>query len=111
MRRWQAKFHPKLKLSGKTLEEIHTALHDEDNAFFTKYGFDFKHSYIESSLKTKLIKVGDITHMLIYDPKFIRSVDDTEIFFLDGTFSIVPRIKNVKQFYTIMVQKVEKVSF
>lgn len=109
MRKWQAKFHPRLKLSGKTLDEIQKALEEQDHSFFTKYGFEYDHHTVESELKTILVKVGDKTHMIIYDPKFASAVDNTEYFFLDGTFSIVPRIKNVKQFLTIMVQKVDKV--
>lgn len=111
MRRWQSKFHPRLKLSGKTLEEIHKSFEESDHSEFTKYAFDFRHSTVESSLKTKLIKVGEQNHMIINDSQFITNIDDTEYLFLDGTFSIVPRIKNVKQLSTIMVQKVEKVLF
>lgn len=85
------------------MEELQKSFEKTDHSAFIKYGFNFQHLIIESSLKTKLIKVGEKTHMIIYDPKFIENIDDAEYLFLDGTFAIVPRIKNNKQLLTIMV--------
>lgn len=50
------------------------------------------------------------SHLILYDEEFVFQLDDSQIFYVDATFDIVPRIKGKnKQFLTVMVESYEHV--
>lgn len=137
LRNWQNKSHPKINLKCKNLVELDDLLNKDPtllNFFFEEEVSDNEGDKIRQenadnsgpenansrqenateknhTLHHKLFDVGGRHHMLFCDEKFVREVRDTRLFFIDGTFSVVPRLYGTKQLLTIMVEKFKKVRY
>lgn len=83
----------------------------EDNKHMLDYDIKYRTETKQRTLQYKIIKAGDREHMLLYDKDFVDAVRDTKKWLMDATFSIVPKLRRVKQFITIMGMKYGKVSF
>lgn len=103
MRRWQIKKFPRLAIYGKTLSDIDMCLSENKTAL--NFTLDIKNEKKNHKIEHKLIVCGDKSHLILFDRDFIFEIDDGKFIFLDATFSIVPRVRGIKQFLTIMVKK------
>lgn len=83
----------------------------KENRHCLDYHIRYDHEFVNCSLKYEVIKVGDKEHMILYDENFVEAVRDSVRWFMDATFSVVPKLKGVKQFLTIMAEKYGKVFF
>lgn len=109
MRRWR-------QSQNKTVKEL--AITDltgyakfiDDNKHILDYDIKYRTETIQRQLTYEILKVGDREHMILYDKDFVDTVRDTTKWLMDATFSILPKLKRVSQFLTIMGIKYGKVS-
>ncbi|KAJ8685031.1 hypothetical protein QAD02_020824 [Eretmocerus hayati] len=79
---------------------------------FAKYIEEHKHQmdYLvaasigtkQSKLSFKVIEVDGHEHVIIHDEVLVFTLRDATTWYIDATFAILPKIKGVKQFLTIM---------
>lgn len=109
MRLWQAKYHPKTKIKGTTLIEVYEFIKKNPGCLDVRLELDGR--LIESEITVELLTANDRNHLIMYDRQFTEECTDTRRIFVDGTFAIVPKIRKIDQFLTIMVEKFGRVSF
>lgn len=81
----------------------------DENPESLDYDVRFDKDVRKRTLKYEIIKVDKKEHLILYDEDFITAVRDSRKWFLDATFAVVPKIRGVRQFLTIMAEKYGKV--
>lgn len=111
LRRWRSADDEK---ENNTVKIIDLRGFDEflkENRHMLDYHIRYDHELVDCKLSYEVVKVGEKEHMILYDENFVQTVRDSIRWFMDATFSVVPKLKGVKQFLTIMAEKYGKVSF
>lgn len=108
MRYWQARYHPKTTIKGKTLRDLQQFINENIGCLSIRLELDGR--LIESEIRTELLTANDRSHLIMYDPQFVDECTDTRRIFVDATFAVVPKVKKVTQLLTIMVEKFGRVS-
>ena len=109
MRKWKETIHKNRATHMKFLDMRGLDDYLRENKSALQYQINFQNNVKNHEVTFTVIEVGDRTHVILYDQCFIEATRDSTKWFMDATFSIVPRIKGAKQFLTVMAEKYGKV--
>lgn len=114
MRGWRLQANPHAVIKAKDLIELNTFLNENPDAL--TYSLNLPNRPNNYKISHVLIEVKDRPpinmrrHMLFYDEEFVLETRDGVRWFIDATFGIVPNLKHVTQFLTVMIEQFGKVS-